>query len=104
MVGFSFFSGGESVLSRESKRRQEFSLYRGSQQRRKHCEERRSEIFRFLAATRPFSSKFLDKKRDTPREKEERNGEREREILYFVLVLSFVGMFLSFLFRALCVF
>ena len=79
MVGFSFFSGGESVLSRESKRRQEFSLYRGSQQRRKHCEERRSEIFRFLAATRPFSSKFLDKKRDTPREKEERNGERERE-------------------------
>ena len=103
MVGFSFFSGGESVLSRESKRRQEFSLYRGSQQRRKHCEERRSEIFRFLAATRPFSSKFLDKKRDTPREKEERNGEREREILYFVLVLSFVGMFLSFLFRALCV-
>ena len=104
MVGFSFFSGGESVLSRESKRRQEFSLYRGSQQRRKHCEERRSEIFCFLAATRPFSSKFLDKKRDTPREKEERNGEREREILYFVLVLSFVGMFLSFLFRALCVF
>ena len=78
MVGFSFFSGGESVLSRESKRRQEFSLYRGSQQTRKQCEERRSQIFCFLAATRPFSSKFLDKKRDTPREKEERNGERER--------------------------
>ena len=76
-----FFSGGESVLSRESTRRQEFSLYRFrvSKQTRKECEERRSEIFCFLAATRPFSSKFLDKKRDTPREKEERNGERERE-------------------------
>jgi hypothetical protein len=80
VVGFSFFSGGESVLSRESKRRQEFSLYRGSQQRRKHCEERRSEIFRFLAATRPFSSKFLDKKAfDTEREKETNEMERERE-------------------------
>ena len=58
----------------------------------------------WLPRVKAFSSKFLDKKRDTPREKEERNGEREREILYFVLVLSFVGMFLSFLFRALCVF
>ena len=33
----------------------------------------------WLPRVKAFSSKFLDKKRDTPREKEERNGERERE-------------------------
>lgn len=43
-------------------------------------------------------------KSETHQERRRNEMEREREILYFVLVLSFVGMFLSFLFRALCVF
>ena len=43
-------------------------------------------------------------KSETHPERRRNEMEREREILYFVLVFSFVGMFLSFLFRALCVF
>ena len=90
-----FFSGGESVLSRESTRRQEFSLYRFrvSKQTRKECEERRRFFVFWLPRVKAFSSKFLDKKRDTP----EREGgttkwrERERDLVYFVSVFSFVG-------------
>ena len=46
----------------------------------------------WLPRVKAFSSKFLDKKRDTP----EREGgttwrERERDLVYFVSVFSFVG-------------